>query len=95
MSLVDLDQLSPIAIVSQYITETRGKSSFLTRDDITLVEQWLYLSNGSPEPLLLILEEQLIKDGKSKKFENKSPRSVKSLDKIVRSKIKASLSLRG
>ena len=73
MSFVDVDRLTPLALVSQYVVEARGSGHFLTREEVSLLSAWLDLCSGSAESLILVLEdilperlEKLRHDGKKK-----------------------------
>jgi len=55
---MDLDKLSPNALVAQYVIECRGQGSFLQYDDYQIIDEWL---SNSPDVdfLLLVLSEHL------------------------------------
>jgi hypothetical protein len=88
MSLVDIDQLSPLALVSQYIAEVRGKASFLTRDEVGLVEKWLELAKGKPEPIILILEAEFSQKQSMRGQKKSSQPSMKRLDRLMSNKLR-------
>lgn len=66
MSIMDLDSLSPVALVTQFIVEKRGKGHFVTRDEMTLIQGWLEHAQGNPDDVILVLEEILEKKIKQK-----------------------------
>lgn len=56
MSLLDVDQLSPLDLVTQYILEVRGRGHFVTREESSLIQTWLEIAGNQPEILILVLE---------------------------------------
>lgn len=97
MSLMDLNTMSPLAILTQYLSERRGACSFLTRDEMGLLTHWLRLSGGNVDELILIIEDvfESKKNKTKRRPDNQNRRvSIKSLDRIVQTKLQEKLSLK-
>jgi hypothetical protein len=58
MSIIDINQLSPIQLITQYVVETLGSGHCLSRDDAARVESWVKMAPSSDE-LMVLLEELL------------------------------------
>lgn len=83
MSLIDIEQLSPLALVTQYILETRGKGHFVTRDEAGLIQSWLNLANNEPEAVIVALEDILPKKVAKAAASNKKAVSLTGLNRSV------------
>ena len=90
MSLIDIAQLSPLALVSQYLSETAGKASFLTRDEISIIERWIVLAKGRTEEIILVLEAEYSRRRNAQATSARRPPSLKALDKLISSKFRES-----
>lgn len=95
MSLMSLEQLTPLALVAQYICEVRGSSHFLTRDEMELVDQWLRLAHGKSEDVIVILDEVLVKKIQDKAQTSGKKVSMKSLHKTVTGRLEQRNALKG
>jgi len=97
MSFMDLNVMTPLAILAQYVAEVK-KSVFLTRDELELLNQWLQLSHGDVDSVILILEDTLdrrkryVKNG-TDEMSGKLP-SIKALNKTMVSKLSENRNLR-
>ena len=84
MSFVDLNQLSPLALVSQYILEARGSGHFVTREESSILSHWIELSAGSADDLILLLEDIFAKrTNAANQGAGISKISLRSLNRIV------------
>lgn len=57
MSFMDVDQLSSLDLVTQYIMEVRGRGHFVTREETSVIQSWLDLAENKAEVVILVLEE--------------------------------------
>ena len=57
MSFMDVDQLSSLDLVTQYILEVRGRGHFVTREESSVIQSWLDLAENKAEVVILVLEE--------------------------------------
>lgn len=95
MSLVDLNSMSPLALLSQYVTETCGSTHFLTRDEVNVLEGWLRQSSGQCEEVILILEEVLPRKLEALRDQTGKRVSMKSLNKLVVGRLEQRRALKG
>jgi hypothetical protein len=58
MSYLDLDKLSPVDLIVQYVLECRGAGLFLPYQDYQVIEEWL-ASSCDADGLLLVLADVL------------------------------------
>lgn len=93
MSLLDVDRLSPLDLVTQYILEIRGRGHFVTREESTLIQSWLELAGNRPEDLILILEEILPERLDKAKAANKKNVTMAGINRSVRKKLEDRRSL--
>lgn len=93
MSFLDIDNLSPLDLVTQYILEVRGRGHFVTREESTLIQAWLEIAGNQPEIVILALEsilpERLIKAREA----NKKNVTMIGINKSVRKKLEDQKSL--
>lgn len=57
MSFMDVDQLSPLDLITQYVLEVRGRGHFVTREESSVIQSWLDLAGNQPEIVILVLAE--------------------------------------
>ena len=58
MTIVNLDELAPQALVAQLVVELRGGAAVLPYADYEVIEEWISLS-PSIDLLLMVLSEEL------------------------------------
>jgi hypothetical protein len=87
MSLLDIDSLSPLALVSQYYVEKRGTGHFLSREEISIIEHWILLADGNPNEVIVLLEEVLQKKLDKNRALGFKSFSAKSVDKKITKKL--------
>ena len=75
---MSLDQFSPEGLVAQFICATKGNGHFLSPIDYGVIQRWLINSQGNPEPILLILEDQL-----PQYYANNKNRNLNGLEKRI------------
>ena len=85
MSYLDLDKLSPVDLIVQYVLECRGAGLFLPYQDYQVIEEWLAAASDA-DALLLVLADVL-----PPFFEPKTqskPRSLSGCRRLVLSRLK-------
>lgn len=88
MSLMDIDKLSPIGFVSQYIAEIKGSGHFLAREEVSIIEKWLELSRGCADDIVVVLDEILPKKLETAKAKGRKTFSIKSIDRLMSKHLK-------
>lgn len=90
MSIIDLDNLSPKALVAQYVIECRGQGTFLQYDDYQIIDEWVGLA-PDVDHLLLVLSDILPTYFSAKRSGASKSRSLKAARKKVVTKLQESL----
>jgi hypothetical protein len=83
MSFMHIDNLTPVALVTQYIVESKRQGPFLSREDIELIERWLTLASNKADTVILTLEPLVERRLKKIAEVGRGRLSLKSLDKSV------------
>ena len=94
MSMIDINNMSPSGMVSQYVVEVLGAGHFLSREDYTRVEEWLRMA-ASAEDLLLVLEDVLPARVEKARAKGKKVFSLSSVRKSVEKRLMDRRSLLG
>ena len=90
MSIVDLDTLSPKALVAQFVIECRGQGTFLQYDDYQIIDEWVGIAPDI-DHLLLVLSDILPSYFSSQRSGATKARSLKAARKKVLTKLQESL----
>ena len=90
MSIVDLDNLSPKALVAQFVIECRGQGTFLQYDDYQIIDEWVGIAPDI-DHLLLVLSDILPSYFLSQRSGTTKARSLKAARKKVLTKLQESL----
>ena len=93
MSFVDIDNLSPLDLVTQYVLEVRGRGHFITREESSLIQSWLDIAGNQPEIVILALEGILPERLAKAREANKKNVSMAGINKSVRKKLEDHKSL--
>jgi hypothetical protein len=86
VALVDLDKLSPVALIAQFVLEHRGEGQVLPYTDYAIIEEWVAAS-ASPDDLLVILSDLLPAHFSPEQRRGSKPRSLKALRRKVLKKV--------
>lgn len=87
MSLIDSNQLSDEAMITQLILECRGEGLFLPYSDHQIIQNWIS-TYPDFDRLLLILADLLPQVYKEEKARGKRPK-LQSIDRLVRSRLES------
>jgi len=87
VSIIDLDKLTPQALVAQFVIECRGQGTFLQYDDYQIIDEWVS-STPDTDTLLLILSEVLPEYFLARNGVRAKARSLKAARKKVLSRIR-------
>jgi hypothetical protein len=87
MSIIDINQMSPLELVTQYVVETLGSGHCLSRDDVSRVEMWLQ-SSANPDELLLLLEDILPEKVAKAQMLGRKITSLSLVNKTVQKRLK-------
>lgn len=82
MSFVDLDSLSPSALIAQYVLECRGQGHALPYSDYHVIEEWLDAA-GDADELLLVLSETLPEHYEADRCSGRKPRPLAAMRKRI------------
>lgn len=88
MSFFDLQNQSPLVIVTEYLSQKKGKGIFLSREEVDTVAVWLKKSKFNEKMLLDAIDQaqnQLSSQKKSWKF------SIGKLNPLVLKKLEDSI----
>lgn len=79
-----LSNLSPQALIAEYILQCKGQGQFLGYDEYAVIEEWLS-SAGNPDVLLLALSEIIPERYAEDRRKGRKPRALTSLrEKVLR-----------
>lgn len=86
MSIIDVNEISDVGLVAQYVVELFGHGHFLSREDYSKIQNWLKLAN-STDDLLLVLDDVLNKKIEKSRGAGKKVFSLSSIQKTVERRI--------
>ena len=89
MSLVDLENLSPQELITQYVLECRGRGHCLPYDDYEVISYWLTLVDD-PDELLVTLSE-ILPQYYTTNAKNGHPPPLKRVRNLIGKKLQTAL----